>query len=261
MAEASAKDQIIPPPQIPMSVMMAGADNKELVSIFSQVINSERIVYKNALRELFSADYQEVPDYLEIPDEKGQMQKIPNPKIEVVKLPSSRKTCSECERVYVEEDENYSFCFHCNKPTHYLDWDPLFNENGFNGTISKILAGTDEIMSTGNINVKDKKQETISFKKMAYEKVVGINDAISENIFKWSATGKPNLSEGQMYSLDMSMFDHFYFCTSRSKEAYLLEQMRNTSSINFNSKVSGTGEDQPKAEKKGGLTEFFLGKG
>lgn len=263
MANAQQSQQnLVQPPQIPTSIIMAQGENKELMTIYAQIINSERIMYKNALRKLYSADWQEVPNYMDVPDESGNIQHIPNPETKIIKLPSSRKICLNCNRIYSEGDVNYDICYHCNIKPKYLEWKPTFNENGFNGIISSILTGTDEIMSTGNVIVdqtknKSKKEETLSLKLMAYESIVAINDTITENIMDWSATGEPNITEGQFYRLDQEMFDHFYFTMTRSKEAYLLERMAQTSSVAFSN--PGQKPSESEREQKRGLGEMLFG--
>jgi hypothetical protein len=244
---------------------MASQTNPELYTIYAEIIRSEQILYRNFLRLLFSADYVETPGFVEIPDDKGQMQRIPNPHTETLKLPSARKTCPHCH--VISTDEGWEYCAHTDAKnvtttyqTKYLDWKPLFNTDGFNKIISSILAATDEIMSTGNINVDDKKSEQVSLKNLAFEKVLAINEVITENTYDWSATGAPNISDGLYYLLDCELFDHFFFVTSRSRGAYLLNGMQTTSKVEFkNPSQGGSYNESPRGEKKG-LGEIFFGR-
>ena len=261
--EGSQGTSLIQPPQVPLSIIQAAANNPELYTIYARVIDSEKIMYRNLLRMLHSSDYIEVPGFTEIPDSKGKLQRIPNPETKIVKLPSPRRICPKCHKVYDNANNEIVYCINPRHKilhmTEYLDWRPRFNENGFNGIMSPILAGTDEIMSSGNVNTKlSKEKESLPLKNMAYEKVVSILDMVTENTYDWSAAGKPTLTQGEYYYLGSEMFDHFYFTMSRSIDAFLLTEMGQATKTIYSNPQSPH-EAAEKASKKGGLRELFLG--
>lgn len=262
---------LVSPPSIPSSqgggfstsvVMNENNNNNEKVlHIYSQIINSSRVMYRNLLRLLYSADLIDVDEVQKIEGADGSIQEIKTPIPKIQKLPSSNKICTKCRQVYPEEINS---C--CSIDTIYLDWKPLLNDNGFNQICSIVLANTDEIMSTGNINIgnfdvsggKVKTKEVLKISDMAIETTFSVLKTITENIYDWSATGKPNITSGQYQMLANMICDHIYWVYTRSIDAYLVEAMKETSKLSIGS-APRTAYAEPQPNRQKSFTDIFFG--
>ena len=217
-------------------------------------------MYRNLLRMLYSADLIDVDEIQIIEGADGTKQEIKTPIPKIQKLPSSNKICVVCKQVYPEE---ITSC--CSKETIYLDWKPLLNDNGFNQICSIILANTDEIMSTGNINIgnyniingQTKTKEILKLSDMAIETTFSILKTISENIYEWSATGKPNITRGQYEMMANMICDHIYWVYTRSIDAYLVEAMKDSSRLNIGTNSRNPMEQQQPKPKS--FSDIFFG--
>lgn len=270
---------LISPPQIPTSLMMNQGDNKELFLIFAEIINSEKTMYRNILRLYYSADYIEDTEYTEIQDEEGNIQKIPTTKSKVVKLPSADKICPACKKVFKSKGSVELGDIFCDQEVHkgkthndgtpvsapkleYLNWSPIFNENGFNKLMSLVFMGTDQIMSTGSINLPGEtdKDEKIPLKEMAIRGAAANLSAITENTFEWSATGKQELTRGMYSSIANSICDHYFFTMTRSKgKENLLYHMAQTSRVVYNNPSEHPGQRKEETQSKGIFSMLFGG--
>lgn len=255
---------LISPPQIPLSMMMNQGNNRELFMLYSEVINSEKVLYRNVLRLYYSADLIDHTDYTEIPDEEGNVQKIPTTKTQVVKLPSSNKTCPVCHKFFRDQADTLIYCDKKHEGLKkkvrlmYRDWSPIFNETGFNRLMSMVLSGTDEIMSTGAINMQgEDKEEKIPLKEMALRATFANLSAITENMYEWSATGKMELTRGMYSSICNMICDHYFFTMSRSKgKDNLLSLMAQSSKFVY-SNPSNQEPRRDQNQSKGWLNTFF----
>lgn len=264
---------LISPPQIPLSLMMQQDSNKELFMIFAEIINSEKTLYRNVLRLYYSADYIEATDYQELEDESGKIQKIPITTTKVVKLPSADKICPECKKVFKASGGMESGALTCDMHKdkegnekdgpvlQYLNWSPIFNENGFNKLMSLVLAGTDQIMSTGSVNQPgEDREERLPLKEMAIRATAANLSAITENTYEWSATGKLELTRGMYASIANMICDHYFFTMTRSKgKENLLYHMAQTSKVVYN---NPSDQQQHRTEQQSkGFWNTLLGTG
>jgi hypothetical protein len=258
---------LISPPQIPMSLIMTqGESNRELILIYSEIINSEKTLYRNLLRLFHSCDYIEDTEYIEIPNELGKIEKIPTTKTKIIKLPSSDKTCPECHKIFKDECALF-----CDNPVHteaekpklqYHTWSPIFDANGFNKIMTFILAGTDQIMSTGSLNVDgEDKEEKIPMKEMAIRATAANLSAITENIYEWSATGKMELTRGMYSSVANMICDHYFMTLSRSKgKENLLWMMGNANKMVIGNGGQGQNQRDQANSSRPGFWDTMLGR-
>lgn len=244
--------------------------HEKILHIYSQIINSSRVMYRNLLRHLYSADLIEITDTQNIEGADGKSHEIRTPVPKIQKLPSSNKICPRCRKLYVEEIDTCSACVDAagNKNViqlEYLNWRPLLNDNGFNQVASIVLSCTDEIMSTGNINAQMKNSvsmkinERLDLTNMAVETTNSILRTITENIYEWSATGKPNITKGQYLTLADVICDHIYWVYSRSIEAFMVESIKDSTKFSIGAPAPSR-IDSPRVEKPKSLSEIFFGR-
>lgn len=272
----SNDDKILPPPTMPQLNLNAASltdQDRRVLTIFADIINTQKILYRNLLRLLYSCDLIEQVEYTEIPDAQGNLIKIPTPKkTEIVKVPSASKYCAVCFESHEKMQKQHSepkiypekkiFCPNCKSLLTYYDWRPLVKAQGFNYIISTVMADSDEIMSTGYIkedSFRGKKYPQIE--KLAVSSAISILESITENAADWSPTSNPNLSKGQYKSLGLLLAKHYYFTMSRSIEAKMINSMGASTELKIINSPTSEDRNVGAATKPKSWKDIFFGMG
>ena len=189
------------------------------LGVIHELLDSERILYKNLLRFFYSAEVETVTIKGKI--KIGDKERDSETKTTRLRLlPDESMICPVCNAVYEGTDELRFNCVKHEPPckTKYLHWHPILNSAGFNMVINSILANTSTLISTGNY------PSYFNIEEAAKGISKSVGEMILENQYQWTQSGII-ISRGVRINIVLTCAYNVYAAFSRGVNGKMLEEI------------------------------------